>query len=386
MHTPEPTPPNDPVSEPESHSVPTTPPPKPQREWWRLDRLRTQAPKNLTLTLFFLACAAVAAGVARGDRQIRFPAGDRTTDDAFMRADITPLSSRVEGYVARVLVHDFERVKKGQVLVELDDADFVARVQRAEGRVQAAEAMLEANLRRQKLQRPVIEAASAAQLAAKVIVSRDALDAERHERLVQDGLVSQRDRERIVHDAERARAELKQRASERARASAELPLLDAERMRLSAELLAARAELDLARIELSWTKIVAPEDGVVSERGVRPGQLVRDGTQIIQFVDMDHVWVTANFKERQMAGLRPGHPVTFSVDGFPDRVLSGVVDSVAPASGSQTSLLPPDNATGNFTKIAQRVPVKITFDVPDELQGLLVPGMSVVVELAPRKL
>ncbi|AKU95513.1 Multidrug resistance protein A [Labilithrix luteola] len=343
--------------------------------------LRTKFSFGGLVTAGILLFAGLAAAAAQSDRKMAFPINEGATDDAFVRADITPLSSRVEGHVLRVLVQDNERVRAGQLLVEIDPADFEAKVREGEARVAAAQALLESNRTKQLVQRNSVAAASAAVDATSAGMQRAELEAQRHDRLSSGGLVSAQDHERATYDALRARAELRQRGSERDRSTAEQVYLDAERRRLEAELSAANAMLDLARIQLGYTRIVAPANGVVGERGVRVGQLVRPGSQIIHLVAIDDVWVTANFKERQVGVLQPGTPVRVTIDTFPGVEIPGVVDSLSPASGAQLSLLPPDNATGNFTKIVQRIPVKIALRPPRELAGRLIPGMSAVVSI-----
>jgi membrane fusion protein (multidrug efflux system) len=314
---------------------------------------------------------------------VRLPSGDASTDDAFVRADLTPLSAQVEGRVSQVLVGDHQRVKQGDVLARIDPAEYEARVQEAEAHVHATWARFELLSRRRELAEATISASKAVVDVARAAVDRSALEAARQTALSRDGLSSQQDHERATYDAAGTGAELRRRTAEQRKAQVELGLLDAETLQLAAELAANEAALAEAKLKLDYTTITAPAAGVVGERQVRVGQLVRPGTLVITLVQVDDVWVTANFKERQLGPLALGAPVRVTVDAYPDVVLEGRVDSLAPASGAQFSLLPPDNATGNFTKVVQRVPVKVTLDVPQALRGRLLPGMSAVVTVTP---
>jgi membrane fusion protein (multidrug efflux system) len=330
-----------------------------------------------------LALAAIGALSAAGDRQVRMPHGEDATDDAFVRADLTPLSAQVEGQVVKVLVQDHQRVAAGQVIAQIDPAEYEARVQEAEARVQGVHAQLETLKRRGEVARANVTASSAYVDVARAAVERSSREATRQASLSKDGLTSEQEHERASFDAAGTEADLRRRVAEQRRAQVELGLLDAERQQLAADLAVREAELAQAKLKLGYTTITAPADGVVGERQVRVGQLVRPGTQIITLVQVDDIWVTANFKERQLGPLTVGTRVEVVVDAFPERRFTGHVDSIAPASGAQFSLLPPDNATGNFTKIVQRVPVKIALDVPEELKGRLLPGMSAVVARVP---
>jgi membrane fusion protein, multidrug efflux system len=358
---------------------------------------------------------------------------EQKTDDAYVRADVTPLSTKVAGLVAKVAVSDYQTVKAGDLLVQLQDADFRAQVEQAVAAVAAGEAAIVNNRRQKELQdarvvqagdgiRTVdadIAAAEAGIVAAnssianarsgidgaKADVQRTLLERRRQEALVASESATRQKLEQVVADEERYRAQLGSREADLATAEAQLvsrqadlarararlassnseleaqkrqrTVLDSQELSEYADLNAKKASLTLAQTNLGYTLITAPEDGVVSERKVRAGQLVSPGTQILSLVQPD-VWIQANYKETQLRHIRPGDPVELRVDAFSDTVFKGKVEQLSPASGSQFALLPPDNATGNFTKIIQRVPVKIVLERGQATDGRLRPGMSVI--------
>jgi len=329
----------------------------------------------------------------------------QTTDDAYLHSDLTPLSTKVSGVVAKVNVTDYQHVKAGDLLVQLKDDDFQAQVAQADAGVAAANAAIENNLREKQLQRAKVDRALAAGVEAKagVLSSQAHIDAAnadldrsvpergRQEALFAVNSTTRQKLEQAVADEERSRAQWSagQAALEQANAAlanseaaidAErkaLLVLDSQEVQLQADLAARKALLQAARSNLDYTRIIAPADGVVGERKVRPGQMVNPGTQVISVVE-DDPWVEANYRETQLTHVAVGNPAEVKVDAFPGIVLHGRVSSLSPASGSQFSLLPPDNATGNFTKVTQRIPVKITLDPDNRVAGKLRPGMSVL--------
>jgi membrane fusion protein (multidrug efflux system) len=305
--------------------------------------------------------------------------GSRTrqsTDDAYVRGDITPLSAKVEGYVHRVLVADFQLVNSGDPLVEIDEQDYRARVAQAEADLLGAEAAI-ANLKSRKdLQRAQIIEAENSIAATQADVERTTQEATRQRTLLATGYGTSQRVEQTVADETRFEATLARNRTELEAQRRTMAVLDTQESQLRAEAKSKAALLDLARINLGYTRIVAPVDGMVSERGVREGQYVRAGTQILSVVPLQSVWVMANYKETQLTRVAIGQRAEITVETFPGTVITGRVDGIAPASGSQFSLLPPDNATGNFTKVVQRIPVKIVLDPDNPLAGKLRPGMS----------
>jgi membrane fusion protein (multidrug efflux system) len=302
----------------------------------------------------------------------------QTTDDAYVRGDITPLSAKIEGYVRRVAVSDFQLVKAGDILVEIDDEDYRARVAQAEADVLGAEAAIQNLKARKALQKAVINQAESTIAATEADVTRTQLELDRQRKLLATTYGTPQKVEQAVADEKRFEADLARNQADLKGQRQQMAVLDTQESQLRADAKAKRAALDLAKITLGYTVIVAPVDGMVGERGVRAGQYVHAGTQIISVIPLDNVWVIANYKETQLTRVAIGQKAKISVDTFPGIVVTGRVDSIAPASGSQFSLLPPDNATGNFTKVVQRIPVKVLLDPTNPLAGRLRPGMSVI--------
>lgn len=303
---------------------------------------------------------------------------DQNTDNAYVRADTTPISAQVAGRVRRMAVADYQAVKAGEALFEIDDKEYLARVAQAEAGVSAAEAALRNIDSRIELQRRVI-AQSQAGIAA-IIADRDraAQERGRQEALTRDGWTTAQRLELAIADTQRFEARLSEKDAEIAVQRQQLAVLDTQEEQARADQESRRAALELARIELGHTRIVAPISGTVSAGLVREGQYVRAGSQLISIVPLPHVHVVANYKETQLSKVRAGQAVSVTVDMFPGKVLTGRVERLSPASGAEFSLLPADNATGNFTKVAQRIAVRIALDPAAEIEGQLRPGMSVV--------
>ncbi|HZK88791.1 MAG TPA: HlyD family secretion protein [Stellaceae bacterium] len=307
--------------------------------------------------------------VGGGSRQV--------TDDAYVRGDITPLSAQVDGYVKHVAVGDFQRVKAGDLLVEIDDSDYRAKVAQAEADLLGAQAAIENIKARKDAQHALVDEAQSTITGSQADVERARLEAERQRKLLATTFGTQQKVEQTNADAKRFTATLTSNQAARDAQRRQLAVLDTQESQLRAEAKAKQAALDLAKINLGYTRIVAPVAGMVSERGVRDGQYVHSGSQVISVVPLDNVWVIANYKETQLTHVAIGQRAEIRVDTFPGVVIDAMVDSIAPASGSQFSLLPPDNATGNFTKVVQRIPVKLRLGPNNSLAGHLLPGMSV---------
>jgi membrane fusion protein (multidrug efflux system) len=309
----------------------------------------------------------------------------QSTDDAYLHADLTPLAAKVPGYVRRVNVADFQRVKAGEVLVEIVDDDYRAELEQAEANVAAAEAAIQ-NIEQQKLlQAALIQQAEATIQAAEADVTRYHLEAVRQQTLLTGGLAGTRQLVEQADDNEkRAQATLVLDRAQLQQQRQQINVLDSQSKQALATLSAQKAARDLANINLGYTRIVSPVDGMVGQRLVFPGQYLSVGTQVISVAPLPDIWVVANYKETQMTNIRVGQTARVTVDAFPGAVLHGRVDSWSPASGAQFSLLPPDNATGNFTKVVQRIPVKITLEPDPVLGDLLRPGMSVIATIDTR--
>ncbi len=299
------------------------------------------------------------------------------TDDAYTFGDLTPLSAKVSGYVETVAVNDYQSVRKGDLIVQIEASDYLAALEQAEAGLAAAQAVL-VNLANQKdIQRALIRQAEATMQATTADLERYSLEAKRQRDLVTRFAGTQQLLEQAEDNEKRTKAQLELNSAQLDQQKSLLASLDVQEKQLEAQVRAAQAQVKLARNNLDYTKIVSPVDGAVGQRQVRAGQFVNVGTQVIAVVPLPNIWVIANFKETQMTNVRVGNPATVAVDAFPDLALTGHVDSWAPGTGSTFALLPPDNATGNFTKVVQRVPVKIVLDPNASLGALVRPGMSV---------
>ncbi|WP_420839403.1 HlyD family secretion protein [Bradyrhizobium oropedii] len=305
----------------------------------------------------------------------------QTTDDAYVRAELTQLSSRVSGEVLTVAVSDFQRVKAGDLLVQIDPADYQAQVAQAEAGVVGAQAALD-NLNNQvELQYATIAQAEASRLSAEAQQTLARQEEERQQSLSQTDAGTRQRLEQATASYAKAEADVQASRAVIAAQRHQLEVLQGTKKQRAADLDAAKALLASAKLKLGYTRIAAPFDGVTGERQVQPGDYVNIGTNLVNVVPLPNVYVIANYKETQLTNVRPGQPVEVTVDTFSGQRLRGVVERIAPASGSQFALLPPDNATGNFTKVVQRIPVRIQFDKGQPLLERLLPGMSVVTRI-----
>src|SRR5271170_4115990 len=335
---------------------------------------------------------------------------EQVTDDAYVRGEITPLSTKVAGLVKEVSVSDYQSVHKGDLLVQLDDDDFNAQVAQAGAAVEAAKAAIEDNRRQRELEDARIDralagvdqanaqiaAAQAGKEAVQADVVRTGLERKRQEALIQTGSTTQQKVEQAVADEQRLSSQLASRDADLVQAKSLLrsnelaveaerrtkSVVESQEAQLTADLHAKEAALVVAKVNLGYTRITAPEDGTVGERQVRAGQLVSPGTQVISFVSRIK-WVVANYRETQLTNMKIGDSTEIRIDEYPGKILKGKVLEIAPASGSQFALLPPDNATGNFTKVVQRIPVKIAFD-DSGIATTLRPGLSVIATVRTR--
>ncbi|MGA7626768.1 MAG: HlyD family secretion protein [Candidatus Acidiferrales bacterium] len=374
--------------------------PKPRSKWQTFG----------TPVLVVLLAAAVVLTITRNWNAWEGGRIKQVTDDAYVRGDLTPLSTKIAGIVRDVKVSDYQEVHKGDLIVALDDDDYQAQVAQAMAAVEAAKAAIENNGRERELQDAKIDralagvdqahaqiaAAQAGIEAAQADVVRTKAERTRQEALLQTRSATQQKVEQAVADQERLAATLASRQADLEQAKTLLrsnelaaeaerrakAVLESQDAQLVADLHAKQAALTNAQVTLGYTKIVAPGDGTVGERQVRPGQLVSPGTQVISFVSKIK-WVQANYRETQLTNMKVGDPVEIAVDAYPGKAIRGKVLEIAPASGSQFALLPPDNATGNYTKVVQRIPVKIALDDPSVASSLR-PGLSVVATVRTR--
>ncbi|PDT91994.1 hemolysin D [Bradyrhizobium sp. Y36] len=300
-----------------------------------------------------------------------------TTDDAYVKADSTIVAPKVSGYIAKVLVGDNEKVRAGQLLAKIDDRDFKAALEQARADIAAGEASVRNIDAQLELQQPIIEQSTADVAAADANLKFAQEERARYDDLMKSGSGTIQRAQQTDAALRASSAQLQHAKSGLVAAQRKVDVLTTQRAQAAAQLERARAVAQQAALNLSYTEITAPVDGTVGARALRVGQYVQAGTQLMAVVPLDAVYVVANFKETQLTHVRPGQPVELHVDSFRNRTLRGHVDSLSPASGLEFALLPPDNATGNFTKIVQRVPVKIVLD-DHSLIGLLRPGMSAV--------
>jgi membrane fusion protein (multidrug efflux system) len=357
-----------------------------------------------TPLLVALLAAAVVLTITRNWNAWEGGRIEQVTDDAYVRGDLTPLGTKIAGIVRDVKVSDFQEVHKGDLIAALDDDDYQAQVAQASAAVEAAKAAIENNLRERELQDAKIDRAQAgideahAQITAaqagieavQADVTRAKAERTRQEALLQTRSATQQKVEQAVADEQRLSATLASRTADLEQAKTMLrsnelaaeaerrskAVLESQDAQLAADLHAKEAALTGAQVNLGYTKIEAPGDGTVGERQVRPGQLVSPGTQVISFVSKIK-WVLANYRETQLTNMKVGDVAEIAVDEYPGKVFHGKVLEIAPASGSQFALLPPDNATGNYTKVVQRIPVKIALDDSSDASSLR-PGLSVV--------
>jgi membrane fusion protein, multidrug efflux system len=301
-----------------------------------------------------------------------------STDDAFVAGDVTPLSARVSGTITEMPVNDFQAIRKDDLIAVIDPSDYKAELDLAQANLAAAEATL-ANLENQRaVQEALVREAQATIDAAEADVLRYQLEDQRQRNLFKTGIAgTQQLVEQADANATKAIAQRRLNVAQLDQQKAALAAIDIQEKQLRAQIHAAEAQAALASDNLRYTRILSPADGLVGQRQVRLGQFVNVGTQVIAVLPLPNVWVTANYKETQMTNIRAGQPARVTVDAFPDLKLTGHVDSWSPGTGSTFALLPPDNATGNFTKVVQRVPVKIVLDNNASLGALVRPGMSV---------
>jgi membrane fusion protein, multidrug efflux system len=308
----------------------------------------------------------------------------QTTDDAYVGGDVTTLSSKVPGFIEKVLIIDNQWVKAGDLLVKLDDRDYRAQLTRAQASVAAQTAALDNLDANRRLQQSIIDQAEADIAATVAELARARYDFDRYRTLSNDRFASVQRFQQADADHEKALA-----ADRKARAGLEaarrrLDVIDTQKQQTQAALDQSLAERDLATLNLAYTEIRAPIDGVVGNRSARAGAYATVGVQLLAVVPAHGLWVDANFKESQLTAMREGQVAEVVADVLPGVSFRGHVASLAPATGAQFSVIPPENATGNFTKIVQRVPVRIVLEEDASELGKLRPGLSVVVRVDER--
>jgi membrane fusion protein (multidrug efflux system) len=330
------------------------------------------------------AFAVVAAGAWYGFDYWTVARYQVSTDDAYVRADNTTIAPKVAGYLLQVLVKDNERVHTGQVLARIDNRDFKVALDQAQADVAAAKATIASKQAQLDVQQAVINAARATLDVDRAVVTFAAQENKRYTDLAATGSGSVQNAQQAQARIASAQATLIRDGANLTSAEKQVDLLKAEIVQASAALARAQAVQHQAELNLGYTTITAPIDGVVGNRTLRVGQFVQAGTQLMSVVPAAGAYVVANYKETQLTFVHEGQAVAIAVDMFPGQVVHGHVDSIAPASGQEFALLPPDNATGNFTKVVQRIPVRIALDTPANSSIELRPGMSVIPTIETR--
>lgn len=300
-----------------------------------------------------------------------------STDDAYVKADSTTIAPKISGYIAEVLVRDNEPVKAGQILARIDDRDFRVALDQARADVEAARAAVASKQAQLDAQQSVIDTASATIAVDKANQTFAEQDYERYTNLAKTGYGSVQNQQAAQAKIDAARATTVRDTASLAAAQKQVELIRADLAQARATVAHDEAVQKQAELNLSYAAIAAPVDGTVGNRTLRVGQYVQAGTQLMAVVPLAGVYIVANYKETQLTDVHAGQPVDIEVDMFPGRTYHGHVDSLSPASGQEFALLPPDNATGNFTKVVQRIPVKIVLDGDAAEKGDLRPGMSV---------
>ncbi len=306
-----------------------------------------------------------------------------TTDNAYLESDLVALSPKVSGYVSTLQVAENQTVKKGDLLLTIGDETFAAQLDKANAALEASRSAVLTVDAQIALQQAAIDQSLAQIRVAQVELNRAHDDFSRYKDLVKKGAASRQSYDHAAADQDKARAQLTAAKATLAVEKGRLSVLRAQKIEAQSAVSQAVAEVDLAQQALDDTVLRAPFDGVIGNRSVQVGALVQPGQQLLILVPLPNVYVVANFKETQISGLAPGQQVSVEIDAFPDQKFVGEVDSFSPATGAEFSLLPPENATGNFTKITQRVPVRIKL-TPNKMTASLRPGLSVVVDVDVR--
>jgi membrane fusion protein, multidrug efflux system len=324
-----------------------------------------------------IAVLLIAAAAAYGSYYWVVGRFLESTDDAYVQADSTIIAPKVSGYLSEVLVEDNQLVKAAQPLAKIDDRDYVASLDQAKADVATAQADIDNVTATLHQQQAIIAQARATVAVDQANLTYAEQENTRYGTLANQGSASVEMAQQAASRRDTARATLTRDTAAVAAAEQQVAILQAQLAKTKAALQHYEAVQEQAQLNLSYTNIIAPIDGVVGNRSLRVGEYVQAGTQLMAVVPLAAVYVVANFEETQLAGIRKGAPVRIVVDTYSKATVKGHVDSIAPASGQEFALLPPDNATGNFTKIVQRIPVKIAIDPNDPLRGELRPGMSV---------
>ncbi|MDT0177514.1 HlyD family secretion protein [Enterobacter sp. BRE11] len=332
--------------------------------------------KTVLLSLLLLVLLAIAFFIWSA-----MTGNDHRTNDAYVNADYTLVAPKVSGYIAEVKVQDNQQVKAGDVLATLDDRDYRVALESAEADLQVSEAKLLSSQAQLEQQQSTIEQSKATLAASQATAQYAGQNADRYNRLYKSGIVAADDQQKASSTQRSAAAAVRQSQAAVVSATKEIGVLQAAVRQARADVAAAQASVDQARLNLSYTRIVAPVDGMVGQRTARVGAYATAGTRLLAVVPLQQTYVTANYLETQLSDVHPGQRVQIAVDALPGKRFTGHVDSIAPATGATFSAISPDNATGNYTKVVQRLPVKIVLDTDQPDLSQLRVGMSAIPEI-----
>jgi membrane fusion protein (multidrug efflux system) len=335
---------------------------------------RKRSPVRRIILFTILGIAVVAAAIY-GYNMFTFGQTHSTTDDAQIDGHISPVLPRVSGYVTSVMVDDNQRIKDGQIVVEVDAREFEVKVANAEAALASAQAAVRTAEAGLSNVQAALAVAQSNVSTADVARAKTASDLQRDQKLVAGGAITRQQFDATKAAADAAAAQWETARRQATAAQAQVAVAQSQVAAARTQVAQRQADVDLARLQLSYTKIPAPTSGVVSKKNVEVGQFVQAGQPLMAIAEDSLIWVTANFKETDLKDIKPGEEAEITVDGFPDETFQGTVESIAGATGAKFALLPPDNATGNFVKVTQRVPVKIALRDNPAIRRLR-PGMS----------
>lgn len=328
--------------------------------------------------------AMLTLGLGAGGYWFSYGQYFESTDNAYLQGDITNISPKVSGYITESYVIDNQTVKAGQLLARIDDRDFIAALDKAQANLAVSQAAITNLTAQQQLQKSMIRQAESQIASARAEHERAQQQVTRTRSLLKRNYSSQDELDSAASHLKVTQAQLEQASASHQAAKDQLAVIASQITQAEAQISEANVQLEQAKLNLSYTSIYAPVDGIVGKRSLRVGLYVQPGMPLMSLVPTSDVWIEANFKETQLADIHQGQKVRVELDAFPGQSLEGIVDSFSPATGAKFALLPPENATGNFTKIVQRVPVKITIPDPAQLKGRLIPGLSVVATVDTR--
>jgi membrane fusion protein (multidrug efflux system) len=345
-----------------------------------MENTQATAPKSKKKKIIpiILAVIVITAAVI-GIKKYTFAMHHEETDDAQIEGSITPVVARIPGYVDKVMFQDNQKVHSGDLLVKLDDRDLQIKVTQAEATLESAKAGVNVTQATISSVASGIATAQANLDAAQVRVWKASQDFKRYEQLLKDKAITQQQFDAAKAEKETAESMLEVAKKQLAAAQAQTAASSEQTNVAGSSVKLRQADVEFAKLQLSYANITAPFSGIVSKKNVQPGQFVQAGTPLFSLVSDSDIWVVANFKETQLEKMRPGQTVDIHVDAYEDEKFTGVVESFSPATGAKFSLLPPDNASGNFVKVVQRVPVKIRLRTDKDMLTKLHPGMSVKV-------